>query len=123
MALDARIVAATGAPPLTECPAIGRNLPATGGMRSQAGAFDPVTWRIDLAPDLDLTTPEGQGYLLHELVHHGQARSGRIGRGCVGLLEAEAYALQAHFLRERGQAKDARMIAALGALLGQCPSS
>lgn len=121
MALDARIVAVTGDPPLAECPVIGRNLPATGSMRSQAGAFDPVTRRIDLAPDLDLSTPEGQGYLLHELVHHAQARGARTRRGCVGLLEAEAYALQARFLRNAGQAEDARIIGALGALLGQCP--
>lgn len=122
MALDARIVAVTGDPPLPACPDIGRNLPATGGMRSQAGAFNPETWRIDLAPDLDLATPVGQGYLLHELVHHAQARGGRTGRGCVGLLESEAYALQAQFLREVGQTEDARIIGALGALLGQCPA-
>jgi hypothetical protein len=119
LALDARIVGVTADPPLSSCPAIGRALPA-GGLRSQAGAFDPVTGRIELAADLDLATPWGQGFLLHELAHAAQARGGRIGRTCEGALEAEAYALQADFLREAGAAREARIVTALGAILGQC---
>lgn len=116
--LDARIVAVTGDPPATACPVIGRALPA-GGLRSQAGAFDPGTQRIEIAPDLDMTTAWGQSFLLHELVHFAQSRGGRLGR-CEGLLEAEAYRMQADFLRERGAADDARTVTALSAILGGC---
>lgn len=119
LALDARIVAVTGDPPLTACPVIGRAL-AAGGLRSQAGAFDPATRRIELAADLDLDTPWGQSFLLHELVHHAQARGDRITGACEGRLEAEAYTLQADFLRETGAAREARIVTALGAILGQC---
>lgn len=116
--LDARIVAVTGDPPAAACPVIGRALPA-GGLRSQAGAFDPTTQGIEIAPDLDLTTAWGQSFLLHELVHFAQARGGRLTT-CEGVLEAEAYRMQADFLREKGAARDARTITALSAILGGC---
>lgn len=116
--LDARILEVTGDPPATICPAIGRALPF-GGLRSQAGAFDPVTQAIEIAPDLDLTTAWGQGFLLHELVHFAQARGGRLN-ACEGVLEAEAYRLQADFLREKGAVQDARTVTALSAILGGC---
>lgn len=116
--LDARIVAVTGDPPATACPVIGRALPE-GGLRSQAGAFDQVTQRIEIAPDLDLTTAWGQSFLLHELVHFAQARGNRLN-ACEGVLEAEAYRMQADFLREKGATKDARTVTALSAILGGC---
>ncbi len=116
--LDARIVAVTGDPPATACPAIGRALPV-GGLRSQAGAFDPATRTIEIAPDLDLTNAWGQSFLLHELVHFAQARGNRLNV-CEGVLEAEAYRMQADFLREQGATKDARTVTALSAILGGC---
>lgn len=118
LSLDARIVAVTGDPPATACPVIGRALPA-GGLRSQAGAFDPVTQAIEIAPDLDLATAWGQSFLLHELVHFAQARGDRLTT-CEGVLEAEAYRMQADFLREEGAVKDARTVTALSAILGGC---
>lgn len=115
---DARIVEVTGDPAATACPRIGRALPA-GGLRSQAGAFDPMTERIEIAPDLDLATAWGQSFLLHEQVHFAQARGGRLN-ACEGVLEAEAYRMQADFLREAGAADDARTVTALSAILGGC---
>jgi hypothetical protein len=117
--LDARVVAATGDPPAAGCPAFGAGLPAAAGLRSQAGAFDPATGLIHLAPDIDLATPWGQSVLLHELVHAAQARGGRLA-ACEGALEAEAYRLQADFLRGEGADREARMVTALAALLGTC---
>jgi len=117
--LDARVVAVTGDPPASTCPVIGRALPLGEGLRSQAGAFDPVTHGIEIAPDLDLATAWGQSFLLHELVHFAQARGGRLG-ACEGVLEAEAYRLQADFLREEGAIDDARTVTALSAIMGGC---
>jgi hypothetical protein len=116
------VAAGTGMAALRTCPAIGIGLPDGGAVaRSQAGAFDPATGRIDLAPDLDLTTAFGQSYLVHELVHEAQYRTGRAALApCPAALEAEAYAVQASFLRARGESDAAGTVTALGAMLGQC---
>lgn len=123
--LDGVIVAATGDPALTACPEIGFGVPMAGDLaRSQAGAFDPATGQIDLAPDLDLASPQGQSYLLHELVHAAQFRSGRAaGFPCPAALEAEAYALQADFLQGAGDMRQAVLMRLLAGQLGQCGAS
>lgn len=111
------------APP---CPAIGFTAlaPEAGQMRSQAGAFDPATGRIELAPDLDLQTALGQSYLLHELVHAAQVAAGEhLRQACIGLLEAEAYRVQAAFLTAQGLRQEALPIRLLGAQLGSCGQS
>ena len=104
------------------CPTIGfAALPASGAMRSQAGAYFPGTGAIELAPDLDLTDPFGQSYLLHELVHAAQYAAGADRRArCPGQLEAEAYAVQANFLRDRGLPREALMMTLLAGQLGGC---
>jgi hypothetical protein len=123
--LDATITATTGDPALTACPDIGFGVPVAGDLaRSQAGAYDPATGRINLAPDLDLATPQGQGYLLHELVHAAQFRSGRAaGFPCPAALEAEAYALQADFLQAAGDSREAVLMRLLAGQLGRCGAS
>jgi hypothetical protein len=108
------------------CPPIGRTAlpPGQTGMRSQAGAYDPATGRIELAPDLDLTTALGQSYLLHELVHAAQFANGADRRAaCKGVLEAEAYAVQARFLQAQGHDTEALPIFLLGTQLGGCGQS
>lgn len=120
--LNTVIVAETGlAPP--PCPVIGfAALPVSGAMRSQAGAYFPETGAIELAPDLDLTAPFGQSYLLHELVHAAQYASGaQLKARCPAVLEAEAYRVQAGFLRARGFGREAVMMTMLAGQLGACP--
>jgi hypothetical protein len=104
------------------CPDIGFSLPLpTDAARSQAGAYLPETGQIELAPDLDLTSAYGQSYLLHELVHAAQYEGGRQHMvACTGALEAEAYAVQAQFLRAHDLGREATLIGLLGAQLGQC---
>lgn len=105
------------------CPDIGfAALPAAGALRSQAGAFFPDSGAIELAPDLDLTDPFGQSYLLHELVHAAQFASGaHLQARCSAMLEAEAYTVQAGFLRARGFGREAMMMTILAGQLGACP--
>lgn len=104
------------------CPVISfSELPPGGVMRSQAGAYMPDTGRIALAPDLDLTGAFGQSYLLHELVHAAQYAAGAQTRvACPAALEAEAYTVQADFLRQRGLGQDAVLIGLLAQQLGRC---
>lgn len=122
MDMEARIAERLGYPPGTDCPEIAFALPLAGAVqRSQAGAFDTVTGRIDLAPDLDLASAYGQSFLLHELVHAAQYRAGRDRTApCPAALEAEAYGEQADFLVEAGLSREAVLTRALGAQLGGC---
>jgi hypothetical protein len=118
--LDGLIVAETGYTPAPACPDITMaTLGAPGAQRSQAGAFYPATGRIELAPDLDLTTVIGQSFLLHELVHAAQHRSGRAGH-CLAALEAEAYALQADYLMTHGEPREAAITRLLGGMITGC---
>ncbi len=104
------------------CPVIGfAALPATGSMRSQAGAYFPETGAIELAPDLDLTTAFGQSYLLHELVHAAQFAAGaHLRAACPAVLENEAYHVQADFLMDAGLHREAGLIRLVASQLGQC---
>ncbi len=104
------------------CPQIGfTDLAGSLGVRSQAGAYDPQTGRIELAPDLDLSTAYGQSYLLHELVHAAQFASGADQTAlCPAALEAEAYSVQATYLRHTGLADEALSITILALHLGAC---
>ncbi len=122
MDMEARIAERLGYAPGAVCPEITFALPVAGAMqRSQAGAYDPMTGRINLAPDLDLRTAYGQSFLLHELVHAAQYRAGRDRAvPCPAALEAEAYREQADFLLEAGLSREAVLTRALGAQLGGC---
>ncbi len=104
------------------CPLIGfTDLAGSTGVRSQAGAYDPQTGSIELAPDLNLSTAYGQSYLLHELVHAAQFASGADQTAlCPAALEAEAYSVQAAFLRQNGLGEEALSITILSMHLGAC---
>ncbi len=108
--------------PSVPCPKIGFTaLDGQSGMRSQAGAYFPETGRIELAPDLDLTTAYGQSFLLHELVHAAQFAEGAdLHARCPAALEAEAYRVQAQFLQDAGLTRDALLTRMLGDQLGIC---
>jgi hypothetical protein len=120
--LEPNVAAAIGTAPAETCPEIGFALPADVGVaRSQAGAYYPGSGRIDLAPDLDLTSILGQSYLLHELVHAAQYRAGKDKSApCPAALEAQAYGLQADFLQAHGLGRDAMLIRILASQLGTC---
>jgi hypothetical protein len=119
--LNTMVAEVTGYTP-PPCPVIGfAELPEFGGVRSQAGAYFPDTKRIELAPDLDLSTIFGQSYLLHELVHAAQYANGADKTAlCPAALEAEAYGVQAAFLRRHGLGEQALTVQLIGMQLGSC---
>jgi hypothetical protein len=115
------LVASTGYTPVP-CPEIGFSvLGDKAGLRSQAGAYFTETGRIELAPDLDLTTAYGQSFLLHEMVHAAHFAAGEDQRApCPAALEAEAYRVQVQFLQVSGLTRDALLTRMLGDQLGTC---
>ena len=60
--------------------------------------------RIWMSKDVDLGTDRGRSILLHELVHAAQALRGPVPYGTHEwhAREAEAYALQSHYLQQQG---------------------
>ncbi|QDA35889.1 hypothetical protein E4191_17220 (plasmid) [Paracoccus liaowanqingii] len=86
-----------------------------------AAAFDPIRGEIIIMGDVDLASPLGLSFLVHELVHSQQFATGRQSdTPCPGSLEAEAYALQARFLRSRGLPQDALLYDILGMMQASC---
>ena len=117
-----RVVAGETAYTPVPCPGIGFTaVPPAQSLRSQAGAYLPATGRIELAPDLDLATAYGQSYLLHELVHAAQYANGAAAHmPCPAALEAEAYSVQASFLRAHDLGQQALLVSLLAGQLGSC---
>lgn len=122
--LNLALVRATDYAPVA-CPEIGfALLEDQPGLRSQAGAYFPDSGRIELAPDLDLTTAYGQSFLLHEMVHAAQFAEGADTEApCPEALEAEAYRVQAAFLHQAGLTRDALFTRMLGEQLGTCEAA
>lgn len=123
--LEAAVSEATGYPPAGTCPVIRfEALAGHFGAHAQAGAYDPASRVIELAPDLDLSGPYGQSFLLHELVHAAQYRAGRDARvPCPEALETEAYRVQADFLAAHGLKREAVLTRVLSQHLGVCPGT
>ncbi|KLK89909.1 hypothetical protein AA309_28710 [Microvirga vignae] len=97
-----------------------------GGTHAEAVAavYVPATREILLADDLDSATPLARSYLVHELVHAQQfASSAHEHASCPGVLEANAYGMQAHYLRTKGQPEEAFLLQVLGMLQGACSYS
>lgn len=121
--LNVVVLRDTGYPP-PPCPQIGfAALARSTTERSQAAAFNPATGAVELAADLDLTAPFGQSYLLHELVHAAQYANGAQTRAsCPAALEAQAYTVQADFLRAHDLGREAVLVQMLAWHLGSCGS-
>ena len=86
-----------------------------------AAAFLPGRAEIILADDLDPTDALDRSYLVHELVHAQQyARGVPATTKCIGLLEGEAYAVQARYLRRHGLKQEAFLFQVVGMLQSAC---
>lgn len=96
--------------------------PAHG--ESVAAVYVPATREILLAEDLHRGTTLAGSYLVHELVHAQQfVRHAQEHASCPGVLEAEAYGTQAHYLRTRGLQEEAFLLQVLGVLQSACAYS
>ncbi len=79
---------------------------------------------IQISPELDLTTHEGLGYLLHERFHYYQHKQEEpLTLACDNYLELPAYMLQARYMRENGDEKNANMLVAIGVFASMCPQN
>ena len=71
-------------------------------------AYLPKSGEILISDEIDLTTLPGRSFLVHEIVHAAQFNSGDTAREvCIGLLESEAYHVQASYLKKHDLAKEA----------------
>ena len=122
----------TGYPALSEMPRVELASAAELDARFAAGGanaagqqvaalYEPGRNVILLDATLDLSTPLGRSYLLHELVHALQFAAGRPAEvHCVGLLEAEAYRTQARYLNDHHLTKAANLHSILGLMQAGC---
>lgn len=121
-----------GYPPLRICPRISVTTDAVlSSMFEKASihgeeplaAFLHTRSEILLSPDVDITTPIGRSYLVHEIVHAYQfANQLSANASCLGLLELEAYRAQARYLRTHDLEKEALQFELTGMMQGSCAS-
>lgn len=78
--------------PANLCNAYGISDPGTCKATQLLGFYNK-SQTIYLTSDFNISNPQHQSYLLHELVHYLQWQNGE-GKGCWGTLEVEAYNLQ-----------------------------
>ncbi len=121
----------TDYPPLRNCPRVrvtnNEVLRAILALNASAHGAEPLaaysaaSAEILLGPEIVLTTPLGQSYLVHDLVHAHQFADAAPARApCVGWLEGEAYRVQASYLRRQDLAQDAFAFELLGLLQSAC---
>ena len=71
--------------------------------RMPIAVYMPVDGIIFVSDELQLGSPIGQSFLVHELVHALQFETGASAQfPCLGALEAEAYRTQSAFLEREG---------------------
>jgi len=121
----------TGRPPLRQCPRVSVTSTAAlvAVIASEASFHGAVPRTVYVVAsgeilhdfDVDLATPLGRSYLVHELVHALQFESGTSLRAsCTGWIEGEAYRVQASYLKMHGLNKDAFAVELLGLLQSAC---
>ena len=82
--------------------------------KASAYSWDPLaaylttSGEILINNEIDIASLFGRSVLLHEIVHAAQFSSGDISpESCTGLLESEAYRVQASYLEKHDLAKEA----------------
>lgn len=110
VALIAFVAEETGYPPLRNCPRVRvtegsvlKSYISKALVQSEKpiAAFLPASSEILLSHDVDLNTMLGRSYMVHEIVHAFQFENlVTAPSSCPGLLEGEAYRVQANYLRQ-----------------------
>jgi hypothetical protein len=81
-----------------DMPARARTLNVADDPRAVYGMFDCATDTLYFQRDADLRDPVVFSFLVHEVTHHLQCRSGRMGKDLCAW-EREAYGMQGAYLR------------------------
>ncbi len=91
------------------------------GDQTVAALYVRATGEILVDAKVDFQDPVDLSYFVHELVHSRQMETPGTTT-CVGVFEAEAYAIQAAFLRKQARAREALLFARMGQLQAGCAS-
>ena len=86
-----------------------------------AALYIRSTGEIFVDAKLNFHDPVDLSFFVHELVHTRQVEASETAV-CVGVLEAEAYAIQAAFLRDQGLPREALLFDLMGQLQAGCAS-
>lgn len=86
-----------------------------------AALYIQSTGEIFIDAEMNFRDPVDLSFFVHELVHSRQMEASETA-ACVGVLEAEAYAIQAAFLRDRGLPREALLFDLMGQLQAGCAS-
>lgn len=86
-----------------------------------AALYIRSTGEILVDAELNFEDPVDLSYFVHELVHTRQMEATKT-EVCVGVLEAEAYSIQAAFLRHQGLPREALLFDLMGQLQAGCAS-
>lgn len=95
-----------------------------GGDRDEetvAALYVRATGEILVDAKVDFQDPVDLSFFVHELVHSRQMEAPE-STACVGVLEAEAYAIQAAFLRKQARPREALLFDLMGQLQAGCAS-
>ncbi len=107
----------TDYPPLQFCPNV--RMSSVPELRSKfnkasvygadaLAAYLPLSDQILISDEIDLASLLGRSFLVHEIVHAAQFNSrDTAAESCVGLLESEAYRVQASYLKKHDLAEEA----------------
>lgn len=120
----------TGYPPLRNCPRVMvtkdmvlRSFVAKVALHGEEplAAFLPASGEILLSRDVDLSTILGRSYMVHEIVHAFQFENRVMApSSCLGLLESEAYQVQANYLRKNNLIEDATAFELISMMQSSC---
>jgi len=129
-ALISFVAQETGYPTLEKCPQVkvitetalkASFINATAHGELPIAAFLPATSEILLSPNIDTKSITGRSYIVHEIVHASQfANNVSALTSCPGLLESEAYRVQASYLKKHGSADEAFTFDLIGMLQRAC---
>ncbi|WP_316652667.1 DUF6647 family protein [Ovoidimarina sediminis] len=91
------------------------------GNETVAALYVRATGEILIDAKTDFRDPVDLSFFVHELVHSRQMEAPE-ATACVGVLEAEAYAIQAAFLRKQARPREALLFDLMGQLQAGCAS-
>ena len=97
---------------------------ASSTRHQPSAVYLPTANEILVGPGIDLSSPLGRSYLVHEFVHALQFQAGAPDRApCLGALEGEAYRAQSAYLVSEGSLDEALLFQSYEMLMKSCAQS